>query len=43
AKELNLTIRHELDFWKIHGTGPRFREILEPKLFIKAHRSLQSL
>ncbi|CAG8826833.1 16023_t:CDS:2 [Gigaspora margarita] len=43
AKELNLTIRHEPDFWKIHGTGPRFREVLEPKLFIKAHRSLQSL
>ncbi|CAG8823841.1 35180_t:CDS:2, partial [Gigaspora margarita] len=41
AKELNLTIRHKPDFWKIHGTGPRFREVLEPKLFIKAHRSLQ--
>ncbi|CAG8817649.1 31438_t:CDS:2, partial [Gigaspora margarita] len=26
AKELNLTIRHEPNFWKIHGTGPRFRE-----------------
>ncbi|CAG8854208.1 39665_t:CDS:2, partial [Gigaspora margarita] len=43
AKELNLTIRYEPDFWKIHGTGPRFHEVLEPKLFIKAHRSLQSL
>ncbi|CAG8844846.1 8435_t:CDS:1, partial [Gigaspora margarita] len=43
TKELNLTIRHEPDFWKIHGTGHCFREVLEPKLFIKAHRSLQSL
>ncbi|CAG8857371.1 40837_t:CDS:1, partial [Gigaspora margarita] len=43
AKKLNLTIRHEPDFWKIYETGPRFCEVLEPKLFIKAHRSLQSL
>ncbi|CAG8513264.1 25150_t:CDS:2, partial [Gigaspora margarita] len=24
ANELNLTIRHEPDFWKIYGTGPHF-------------------
>ncbi|CAG8850603.1 38243_t:CDS:1, partial [Gigaspora margarita] len=43
VKELNLTIRHKPDFWKIHRAGPHFREVLEPKLFFKAHRSLQSL
>ncbi|CAG8833749.1 32034_t:CDS:2, partial [Gigaspora margarita] len=43
AKELNLTIRHESDFWQIHETGPHFHKVLEPKHFIKAHRNLQSL